>query len=119
MKPLTLCPLLVMSLKRLLIGSISLSDDSQLDEKIGEEQSEGTRQEVDTSQSTGRFCVLCVWVESVISLPLLYTDYVAGMRTFHRNSYRNHFSSSFSVQSKLLQQGLPVMQVYVGLLNGC
>ncbi|KAF3839325.1 hypothetical protein F7725_018042 [Dissostichus mawsoni] len=42
----------VMSLKRLLVGSISLSEDSQPDEENGEEQSE--RQETDNCQSTGR-----------------------------------------------------------------
>ncbi|XP_063735902.1 rho guanine nucleotide exchange factor 1b isoform X2 [Eleginops maclovinus] len=41
----------VMSLKRLLVGSISLSEDSQLDEENGEEQSERPSQEAD-SQST-------------------------------------------------------------------
>ncbi|KAK1894951.1 Rho guanine nucleotide exchange factor 1 [Dissostichus eleginoides] len=40
----------VMSLKRLLVGSISLSEDSQPDEENGEEQSE--RQETDNCQST-------------------------------------------------------------------
>lgn len=57
MKPLNLSPLLVMSLKRLLVGSISLSEDSQLDEENGEEQSERTSQEMDSCQSTGR--LLC------------------------------------------------------------
>ncbi|TNN02820.1 hypothetical protein fugu_010307 [Takifugu bimaculatus] len=42
----------VMSLKRLLVGSISLSDDSQLDEENGEDQSESTSQEVDPSAWT-------------------------------------------------------------------
>lgn len=59
MKPLNLSPLLVMSLKRLLVGSISLSEDSQPDEENGEEQSERTSQEMDSSQSTGR--LLCFW----------------------------------------------------------
>ncbi|KAJ4931384.1 hypothetical protein JOQ06_025681 [Pogonophryne albipinna] len=40
----------VMSLKRLLVGSISLSEDSQPDKENGEEQSE--RQETDNCQST-------------------------------------------------------------------
>ncbi|XP_068180790.1 rho guanine nucleotide exchange factor 1 isoform X3 [Antennarius striatus] len=42
----------VMSLKRLLVGSISLSEDSQHDEENGEEQSERTCQETDSCQST-------------------------------------------------------------------
>ncbi|XP_072250000.1 rho guanine nucleotide exchange factor 1 isoform X2 [Leuresthes tenuis] len=42
----------VMSLKRLLIGSISVSEESQLDEENEEEQSEGPSQEMDSSQST-------------------------------------------------------------------
>nr|XP_046256385.1 rho guanine nucleotide exchange factor 1b isoform X2 [Scatophagus argus] len=42
----------VMSLKRLLVGSISLSDDSQPDEENGEEQSERPSQEMDSCQST-------------------------------------------------------------------
>ena len=50
-----MCLLLVMSLKRLLVGSISLSEDSQPDEENGEEQSE--RQETENCQSTGRFGV--------------------------------------------------------------
>lgn len=53
MKPLNLSPVLVMSLKRLLVGSISLSEDSQLDEENGEEQSERPSQEMDSCQSTG------------------------------------------------------------------
>lgn len=44
-----MCLLLVMSLKRLLVGSISLSEDSQGDEENGEEQSE-----LDSCHSTGR-----------------------------------------------------------------
>lgn len=54
MKLLILSPLLVMSLKRLLVGSISLSDDSQLDEENGEDQSDRTSQEIDNSQWTGK-----------------------------------------------------------------
>ncbi|XP_053182343.1 rho guanine nucleotide exchange factor 1b [Scomber japonicus] len=42
----------VMSLKRLLIGSISVSEDWQLDEENGEEQSEKPSQEMDSCQST-------------------------------------------------------------------
>ncbi|XP_010739689.3 rho guanine nucleotide exchange factor 1 isoform X1 [Larimichthys crocea] len=42
----------VMSLKRLLVGSISLSEDSQPDEENGEEQSEKPSQEMDSCQST-------------------------------------------------------------------
>ncbi|XP_068616443.1 rho guanine nucleotide exchange factor 1 [Brachionichthys hirsutus] len=42
----------VMSLKRLLVGSISLSEDSQHDEENGAEQSERARQEMDSCQST-------------------------------------------------------------------
>ncbi|XP_071326350.1 rho guanine nucleotide exchange factor 1 isoform X9 [Trachinotus anak] len=42
----------VMSLKRLLIGSISLSEDSQPDEENGEEQSERPSQEMDSCHST-------------------------------------------------------------------
>lgn len=42
----------VMSLKRLLVGSISLSEDSQDDEENGEEQSERPSQEMDSCQST-------------------------------------------------------------------
>lgn len=61
MKLLILCPVLVMSLKRLLVGSISLSDDSQLDEENGEDQSDNTSQEIDHSQWTGkRVCVLAL-----------------------------------------------------------
>ncbi|KAM6995749.1 rho guanine nucleotide exchange factor 1 isoform 2-T2 [Tautogolabrus adspersus] len=41
----------VMSLKRLLIGSISLSEDSQLDEENGEDQSQRPSQETDSSLS--------------------------------------------------------------------
>uniref|UniRef100_H2RRD3 Rho guanine nucleotide exchange factor (GEF) 1 n=1 Tax=Takifugu rubripes TaxID=31033 RepID=H2RRD3_TAKRU len=52
--------LLVMSLKRLLVGSISLSDDSQLDEENGEDQSESTSQEVDPSAWTGE--LVSLWV---------------------------------------------------------
>lgn len=59
MKLLILSPLLVMLLKRLLVGSISLSDDSQLDEENGEDQSDRTSQEIDHSQWTGKLvCVL-------------------------------------------------------------
>lgn len=59
MNLLILSPLLVMSLKRLLVGSISLSDDSQLDEENGEDQSDRTNQEIDHSQWTGKpVCVL-------------------------------------------------------------
>lgn len=54
MKLLILSPLLVMSLKRLLVGSISLSDDSQLDEENGDDQSDRTSQEIDHSQWTGK-----------------------------------------------------------------
>lgn len=54
MKLLNLSPLLVMSLKRLLVGSISLSEDSQPDEENGEEQSEKPSLEMDSCQSTGR-----------------------------------------------------------------
>uniref|UniRef100_A0A8C4DBC7 Rho guanine nucleotide exchange factor (GEF) 1 n=1 Tax=Dicentrarchus labrax TaxID=13489 RepID=A0A8C4DBC7_DICLA len=54
MKPPNLCPVLVMSLKRLLVGSISLSEDSQPDEENGEEQSERPSQEMDSCQLTGR-----------------------------------------------------------------
>ncbi|XP_026225890.1 rho guanine nucleotide exchange factor 1b isoform X2 [Anabas testudineus] len=44
----------VMSLKRLLVGSISLSEDSQADEENGEEQTEKSSQDLDSScQSTG------------------------------------------------------------------
>lgn len=57
MKPPYLSPVLVMSLKRLLVGSISLSEDSQDDEENGEEQSERPSQEMDSCQSTGRFRV--------------------------------------------------------------
>lgn len=42
----------VMSLKRLLVGSISLSEDSQPDEENGEEQSEKPSLEMDSCQST-------------------------------------------------------------------
>uniref|UniRef100_UPI0037E72E88 rho guanine nucleotide exchange factor 1 isoform X2 n=1 Tax=Semicossyphus pulcher TaxID=241346 RepID=UPI0037E72E88 len=42
----------VMLLKRLLIGSISLSEDSQPDEENGEDQSEWTSLETDSFQST-------------------------------------------------------------------
>ncbi|XP_044064706.1 rho guanine nucleotide exchange factor 1b isoform X3 [Siniperca chuatsi] len=42
----------VISLKRLLVGSISLSEDSQPDEENGEEQSERPSQEMDSCQST-------------------------------------------------------------------
>ncbi|XP_034553070.1 rho guanine nucleotide exchange factor 1b isoform X2 [Notolabrus celidotus] len=42
----------VMSLKRLLIGSISLSEDSQLDAENGEDQSERPSQESDRCRST-------------------------------------------------------------------
>lgn len=59
MKTLNISPLLVMSLKRLLVGSISLSEDSQPDEENGEEQSENTSQEMDGNQLTGRLCDFC------------------------------------------------------------
>lgn len=59
MKLLILSPLLVMSLKRLLVGSISLSD-SQLDEENGEDQSDGTSQEIDHSQWTGK--LVCAFI---------------------------------------------------------
>ncbi|KAM9851520.1 rho guanine nucleotide exchange factor 1 isoform 2-T3 [Aulostomus maculatus] len=42
----------VMSLKRLLVGSISLSEDSQPDEENGAEQSDKPSQEMDSCQST-------------------------------------------------------------------
>ncbi|KAM9353735.1 rho guanine nucleotide exchange factor 1 isoform 1-T1 [Symphorus nematophorus] len=42
----------VMSLKRLLVGSISLSEDSQPDEENGEEQSERPSPDMDSCQST-------------------------------------------------------------------
>lgn len=52
-------PLLVKSLKRLLVGSITLSEDSQLDEENGEDQSDKTSQEIDNSQWTGMLgCLL-------------------------------------------------------------
>ncbi|GAA6220329.1 rho guanine nucleotide exchange factor 1 isoform X2 [Lates japonicus] len=41
----------VMSLKRLLIGNISLSEDSQPDEENGEDQSQRPSQEIDSCQS--------------------------------------------------------------------
>lgn len=44
-----------MLLKRLLVGSISLSDDVQLDELFGEDQAEGIQQNADSCQSTGQF----------------------------------------------------------------
>uniref|UniRef100_A0A8D3CUV6 Rho guanine nucleotide exchange factor (GEF) 1 n=1 Tax=Scophthalmus maximus TaxID=52904 RepID=A0A8D3CUV6_SCOMX len=43
----------LMSLKRLLVGSISLSEDSQPDEENGEDQSQSPNQEMDSCQSTG------------------------------------------------------------------
>lgn len=58
MKLVILSPLPVMSLKRLLVGSISLSDDSQLDEENGEDQSDRTSQEIDHSQWTGELVYL-------------------------------------------------------------
>lgn len=48
-----LSPLLVMSLKRLLIGSISLSEDSQPDEENEVGQSKGPGQDVEQHQLTG------------------------------------------------------------------
>ncbi len=59
MEPLNLSFMLVMSLKRLLIGSISLSEDSQPDEENEEEHSERPSSEMDSCQSTGRllFCL--------------------------------------------------------------
>lgn len=60
MKLLILYALLVMSLKRLLVGSISLSDDSQLDEENGEDQSDNTSQEIDHPQLTGKHVCVCV-----------------------------------------------------------
>lgn len=53
-KPLNVSPVLVISLKRLLVGSISLSEDSQPDEENGEEPSERPSQEIESCQSTGR-----------------------------------------------------------------
>ena len=44
-----------MSLKRLLVGSISLSEDSHLDEENGGEASERKEQESEGCQSTGIF----------------------------------------------------------------
>lgn len=61
MKLVILSPLPVMSLKRLLVGSISLSDDSQLDEENGEDQSDGTSQEIDHSQWTGKLVYLLLF----------------------------------------------------------
>ncbi|XP_035503246.2 rho guanine nucleotide exchange factor 1b isoform X5 [Scophthalmus maximus] len=46
----------VMSLKRLLVGSISLSEDSQPDEENGEDQSQSPNQEMDSCQSTVSLC---------------------------------------------------------------
>lgn len=48
-----LSPLLVMSLKRLLVGSISLSEDSQPDEEHEVGQSKGPGQDVEQHQLTG------------------------------------------------------------------
>lgn len=42
-----------MSLKRLLVGSISLSDDPQLDEENGGDHSDRASQEMDHSQWAG------------------------------------------------------------------
>lgn len=53
MKALNVSPVLVMSLKRLLVGSISLSEDSQTDGENGEEPLERPSQEMDRCQSTG------------------------------------------------------------------
>lgn len=62
MKLVILSALLVMSLKRLLVGSISLSDDSQLDEEDGQDQSDRTSQEIDHRQWTGKLaCVLLLY----------------------------------------------------------
>lgn len=44
-----------MSLKRLLVGSISLSDDVQLDDLIEEEPAEVVQQNADSHQSAGQF----------------------------------------------------------------
>lgn len=52
-KLLNLSSLLVMSLKRLLIGSISLSEDSQHDEEHEEEQPEKLSHETEAPQPTG------------------------------------------------------------------
>lgn len=46
-----------MSLKRLLVGSISLSDDSRLDDQNGEERSDSTGQEVDHAAWPGELWV--------------------------------------------------------------
>lgn len=53
--PFNVSSAIAMSLKRLLVGSISLSDDMRLDELIGEEQAEGIQQNADSCQSTGQF----------------------------------------------------------------
>lgn len=47
-----------MSLKRLLVGSISLSDDVQLDDLIEEEQAEGIQQNAGSHQSAGQIIIL-------------------------------------------------------------
>lgn len=48
-----------MLLKRLLVGSISLSDDSQLDDENGEEQAEKSGQDLNSScQSAGKPVIL-------------------------------------------------------------
>lgn len=54
--PMNVSVSVVMSLKRLLVGSISLSEDSQLDEENGGEQSE--KHETNNGQSTGM--LVCV-----------------------------------------------------------
>ncbi|KAM4580409.1 rho guanine nucleotide exchange factor 1 isoform 2-T3 [Odontesthes bonariensis] len=59
----------VMSLKRLLIGSISVSEDSQLDEENEEEQSEGPSQEMDSSQSKGESQTMDQVAEEVNNIP--------------------------------------------------
>lgn len=52
------CPLSVRSLKRLLIGSISLSEDSELDVEMKEKEVEEPNQEGDVALLTGRFLKL-------------------------------------------------------------
>lgn len=55
-----LSPLLVMSLKRLLVGSISLSEDSQPDEENEVGQSKGPGQDVEQHQLTGLAYFFCL-----------------------------------------------------------
>lgn len=65
-----------MSLKRLLIGSISLSEDSQPDEENEVGQSEGPGQDVEQHQLTGLACFF-VFLLSFFFFSFLRNSFIA------------------------------------------